>query len=175
MYLVFLLTTEALANGQTCRDTGSLNIQGGSIVDQNTTYIIPSYNITCDGVVIGWEFCYQIINVPSMSFYPSVWRWSENKYYTVVHASRVNYVPQHSSGLSSICAKHHLHADEQFSVRTNDIIGLYSTMNKSILTANDSDDYLVYSVAGNHSIVDPNGSGVNQQHFHVAIVAIIGE
>ena len=109
-----------------------------------------------------------------MTFYPSVWRWSENNYYTLVHASRVNYVSQFSSGLSSICAKHLLSTDEQFSVRTNDIIGLYSS-SSLILTANDSDDYLVYSVAGNHSIVDPNGSGVNQQHFRVAIVAIISE
>ena len=175
MYLVFILTIEALANAQTCWNTGSLSFQEGSIVDQATTYIIPSYNITCDGVVIGWEFCYQIINLPSMTYYPSVWRWSENKYYTLVHASRVNYVPQHSSGLSSICTKHLLPADEQFSVRTNDIIGLYSTINTSILTANGSDDYLVYSVAGNHNIIDPNGSGVNQKHFHVAIIAIIGE
>jgi len=172
---VFLLTTAALANAQTCRDTGSLSYQRGSIVDQATTYIIPSYNISCDGVVTGWEICYQIINVPSMTFYPSVWRWSENNYYTLVHASSVNYVPQHSSGVSSICDKHNLPTDEQFNVHKNDTIGLYSTINTPVLTTNDSVDYLVYSVAGNHSIVDPNGSGVSQQHFHVGIAAIISE
>ena len=172
---MFLLTTAALANSQTCQGTGLLNYQGGSIVDQNTTYIIPTYNITCDGVVTGWEFCYQIINVSSVTFYPSVWRWSENNYYALVHASRVSYVPQHSSGLNTSCGKHHFPTDEQFSILTNDIIGLYSTINTSILTTNDSDDNLVYSVAGNQSIVDPIGSGVNKQHFHVAIKAIISE
>ena len=171
---MFLLTAAALANGQTCRNTGSLHFQGGSIVDQATTYIMPSYNITCDGVVTGWEFCFQIINAPSVTFYPGVWRWSDNNYYTLIHASRVNYVPQHSSGLSSICVKPFLPADEKFSVHTNDIIGLYSS-NSLLLTANDSVDYLVYSVAGNHSIVDPNEIGVNQKHFGVAIVAIISE
>ena len=139
---MFLLTTIALANAQTCNNTGSLHYQRESIVDPASTYIIPSYNITCDGVVTGWEFCYQIINVPSVTFYPSVWRWSENKYYRLVHASSVNYVPQHSRGLSSICDKYLLPADEQLSVHTNDIIGLYS-FNSSILTVNDSDDYLV--------------------------------
>jgi len=144
-------------------------------VDQATTYIMPSYNITCDGVVTGWEFCFQIINAPSVTFYPSVWRWSENKYYALVHASRVNYVPPTLFGLNNSCDKYLLPADEQFSVHTNDIIGLYSTINTSILTTNDSDDKLVYSVAGNQSIVDPIGSGVNQKHFGVAIVAIISE
>ena len=163
-----------LANAQTCRNTGLLNYQEGSIVDQATTYIIPTYNITCDGAVTGWVFCYQINGISSVTFYPSVWRWNENNY-TLVHASRVNYiVPQHSSGLSSSCTKHLLPTNEQFSVHTNDIIGLYSS-NSLILTTGNSDDYLVHSVAGNHSIVDPNGSGVNQQHFRVAIVAIISE
>ena len=172
---MFFLTTVALAIAQTCRNTGSLSYQRGSIVNQATTYILPSYNIPCDGVVTGWMFCYQTINVSSMTFFPSVWRWSEN--FAVVHASSVNYVPQNLSDLNSscTCTKYHLPADEQFSVHTNDIIGLYSTINTSILTTNDSDDYLVYSVAGNHSIVDSKGSGVNQQHFHVAIEAIISK
>jgi len=166
-------TGTILANAQACRNTGSLSNQGESIVDKATTYIIPTYNITCDGVVIGWEFCYH--NVPSVTFYPSVWRWRENNLYTLVHTSRVNYnVPQHSSGLNVSCTKHHLPADEQYSVHTNDIIGFYSS-NSLILTTGDIDDYVVYSVVGNQSIVDPNGSGVNQQHFHAAIVAIISE
>ena len=174
MYLVFLLTTIALATGQTCQDIGILNYQGGSIVEQNTTYIIPSYNITCDGVVTGWEFCYQIINVPSMTFYPSVWRWSENNSYTLVHASSVmSDIPQ--LGMSSICTKHFLPVDKQFSVYKNDSIGLYSTINTPVLTTNDSDDYLVYSVAGNQNIVDPIASGVSRQHFRVGIVATICE
>ena len=172
---MFLLTTAAYANAQTCWKTGSLSFQRELIVNQ--TYILPSCNITCEGVVTGWKFCYQIINVPLMplmTFYPSVWRLSENNYYALVHASNVSYMPQHSSGLSNNCDEYPLPADEQFSVHTNDIIGLYS-FNSLILTTNDSDDYLAYSVAGNYSIVDPYGSGVKKQHFHVAIVAIISE
>ena len=64
---MLLLTIAVLPNAQTCRNTGSLNIQGGSIVDQATTYIIPTYNITCDGVVTGWKFCFQINDVPSVN------------------------------------------------------------------------------------------------------------
>ena len=174
---MFHLTGVVLVSAQTCRDTGSLIFQEGSIVDQSTTYIIPSYRIPCDGVVVGWEFCYQIVNVPSVTFYPSVWRWNVNNYYTLVHVSTVNYVPQAgSSGLSIICAQYKLPADEQFSVHINDVIGLYTTNNSLILTTvTTGDNKLTYSVAGNHSIIDPTGSGVNQRHFQVAIVAIISE
>jgi len=81
-------------------------------------------------------------------------------------------VAQISSGLNTICNKYNLPDDEQFSVYTNDIIGLYTTTNSLLLTSTDSDDKLV---AGNHSIIDPTGSEVTQQHFHVAIVAVISE
>ena len=100
-----------------------------------------------------------------------------NNYYTLVHVSTVNYVPQAgSSGLSIICAQYKLPADEQFSVHINDVIGLYTTKNSLILTTvTTGDNKLTYSVASNHSIIDPTGSGVNQRHFQVAIVAIISE
>ena len=174
---MFHLTGAVLVSAQTCRDTGSLSFQEGSIVDQSTTYIIPSYRIPCDGVVVGWQFCYQIVNVPSVTFYPSVWRWNVNNNYTLVHVSTVNYVPQAgSSGLSIICAQYKLPADEQFSVHINDVIGLYTTNNSLILTTvTTGDNKRTYSVAGNHSIIDPTGSEVNQRHFQVAIVAIISE
>ena len=171
---MFHLTGAVLVSAQTCRDTGSLSFQEGSIVDQSTTYIIPSYRIPCDGVVVGWEFCYQIVNVPSVTFYPSVWNVNNN--YTLVHVSTVNKPLAGSSGLSIICAQYNLSADEQFSVHINDVIGLYTTNNSLILTTVTTDDNtLTYSVAGNHSIINPTGSGVNQKHFQVAIVAIISE
>jgi len=143
-------------------------------MDQPTTYIIPSYRIPCDGVVIGWQFCYQNINTSSVTFYPSVWR-NESNNYTLVHASSVNYVPKISSGLASICTKYNLFDDEQFSVNTNDVVGLYTTTNSLISTSNDSYNKPVYSAAGNHSIIDPTGSGVAQKYFNVAIVAAISE
>jgi len=83
-------------------------------------------------------------------------------------------MPQNLNGPNSICDIYNLPDDEQFSVHTNDIIGLYTTNNSLILTSTDSDDKLVYSVAGNHSII-PTGNGVTQQHFHVAIIALISE
>ena len=116
-----------------------------------------------------------MVNSLLLTFYPSVWRWNVNNYYTLVHANIVNYVTQISSGLRIACNKYNLSDDEQFSVHTNNIIGLYTTNNSLILTSTNSDDKPVYSVAGNHSIIDPTGSGVTQQHFHVAIVAVISE
>jgi len=144
-------------------------------VDKFTTYIIPSYRIPCDGVVTRLEFCYQIVNSPSVTVYPSVWRWNVNNYYTLIHASSVNYVPPISSGLNIACSKCSLSDDKQFSVHTDDIIGLYTTNNSLILTTNISDDKLVYRVAGNHTVIYPTGSGITQQRFHVVIVAVISE
>ena len=98
-----------------------------------------------------------------------------NNYYTIVHANSVNYVPLISSGLSITCNKYNLPDDEQFSVQTNDTIGLCTTNNSLILTSTNSDDKPIYSLAGNHSIIDSTGSEVTQQHFHVAILAVISE
>ena len=80
-----------------------------------------------------------------------------------------------SSGLIDACNKYNLPDDEQFSVQTNDIIGLCTTNNSLILTSTNLDDKPVYSLPGNHSIIDPTGSGVTQQLFHVAIVAVISK
>ena len=169
-------TGVALTNSQTCRNTGSLDYQDGTLFVLATTYVIPSYRIPCDGVVVGWEFCYQILNVPSVTFYPSVWRWNGNDRYTLVHASAVTYVPQ-LGGAVFICDNYTLPADQQISVLTNDTIGLYTTTRSNILTTSESNDTLAYSAEGNQSsiIITGDAGFVTQQRFHVAIVAEISE
>ena len=126
--------------------------------------------------MVGWEFCYQILNVPSVTFYPSVWRWNGNDRYTLVHASAVTYVPQ-LGGAVFICDNYTLPADQQISVLTNDTIGLYTTTRSNILTTSESNDTLAYSAEGNQSsiIITGDAGFVTQQRFHVAIVAEISE
>ena len=61
-------------SGQECTDTvGSLSYDS-NIVPQGQTFILAGYTVPCDGTVVAWEFCYQIVNVASVTFYPGIWR-----------------------------------------------------------------------------------------------------
>ena len=167
-------TGSFLINAQTCRNAGRLNTEGTSL-EQATTYIIPSYRIECDGVVTGWKFCYQVIGTPSVTFYPSVWRWNDNNLYTLVRVSTINYISPLNP--TFVCDNYTLPVSQQFAVLRNDTIGLYTTQRSQILRTGDSNDRLTYSVDGNHSsvmIVENNGL-VEHHQFHVAIVANISE
>ena len=170
------LTGATLTNAQTCGNAGSLDYMNGRLVAQVTTYIIPSYRIPCNGVVVGWEFCYQILSVPSVTFYPRVWRWNVNDYYTLVQTSNVTYTPQ-TSGAPFICDNYTLPADQQIDVQTNDTIGLLTSTTSQILTTSDSNNRTAYSAEGNYSSIITNGDDgrVTQRRFHVAILAEIGK
>ena len=114
-----------------------------------------------------------VIGIPSVTFYPSVWRWNENNLYTLVHASTVNYMsPLNPTFVCDNCT-----FDHQFAVLRNDTIGLYTTEISQILRAGDSNDRLTYSVDGNHSsvMIAENDGFIERHQFHVAIVANISE
>ena len=150
---------------------------------ENTTYVIPAYRIPCDGIVVGWEFCYQnatrqnVDNAPFATFYPSVWRLDSSGNYQLIHASTVSFMPQVLSGLTFACIRYNLHTNEVFNVLTNDTVGLYSGDNASqILTANSTVRHMItYSLTGNHSNISVVEDGVISKQFNVAIVAQISE
>ena len=87
---------------QLCRDTGSVYFREWSIVAQNSTYIMPSYKIPCNGIVLGREFCHYRVDVPAATFYPSVWRLDGSSY-KLIHAS---FVPQVLSGFTFACTRY---------------------------------------------------------------------
>ena len=165
------------AGAQQCRDTGSLAFNEGSTVVQNMTYVIPGYRIPCDGIVVGWEFCYQIVDdVPLATFYPSVWRL-DNDNYTLIHTSTVSFVPQQSlTGITFTCESYHLPTNGEFNVLTNDSVGLYSGDNTAqILTTSISSTMFTYSLTGNHTNVSIADRDVMLEQIDVAIVALISK
>ena len=139
--------------------------------------MIPAYKIPCDGIVVGWEFCYQNTDdVPSATFYPSVWRMDSSSSYQLIHASTVSFMPQVLSGLTFACIRYNLHSNEVFNVLTNDTVGLYSGDNASqILTANSTINMITYSLTGNHSNISVVEDGVMSEQLNVAIVAQISK
>ena len=141
---------------------------------KNTTYVVPAYRIPCDGVVVSWEFCYQLrqnMNNASVTFYPSVWRFIRGSY-KLIHSSRVIFVPQVISGISFTCNTYKLLSNEKFIVVTNDTVGLYSGDNASqILTSIASSSTITYSMQGNQSNISCNAA--TMEYFIIAIEAQI--
>ena len=163
------------SGAQQCRDTGSVAFSEGSTVVQNMTYVAPGYRILCDSVVVGWEFCYQIVNVPIATFYPSVWRLDSGNY-ILINTSTVSFVPQQTIGITFTCESYHLQFDEMFDVLTNDSVGLYSGDNTAqILTTDFSSTIFTYSLTGNHSNISTANGEVMLEQINVAIVALISE
>ena len=150
-----------------------MNLNEGSTVTQNSTYIIPSYWIPCDAIVVGWEFCHQNVDVPTATFYPSVWRLDSNSY-KLIHASSVSFVPRVLGGLIFTCTRHSLPMNEQFGVLTNDTVGLYSGDNASQILTTSNGTGISYSMAGNHSNISIE-DGAIMELFNVAIVAQISK
>ena len=138
---------------------------------------ICSTGILCDSVnvVVGWEFCYQIVNVPIATFYPSVWRLDSGNY-ILINTSTVSFVPQQAIGITFTCESYHLQFDEMFDVRTNDSMGLYSGDNTAqILTTDFSSTMFTYSLTGNHNNISTANDEVMLEQINVAIVALISE
>ena len=160
-------------HAQSCRDTGSVDFSEGSIVTQNSTYIIPSYRIPCDGTVVGWEFCHQNVDAQTATFYPSVWRLDSSSY-KLIHVSSVSFVPRVMGGLTFACTGYNVLMNEQFSVLTNDTVGLYSDDNTSQILTTSNGAGISYSMAGNHSNISID-DGAMMEQFRVAIVAQISE
>ena len=137
---------------------------------------MPNYKIPCDGIVIGWEFCHQHVNAAIATFFPSVWRLDGSSY-KLIHASNVSFVPRVLSGLTFACTRYNLLMNEQFSVLTNDTVGLYSGDNASqILTSSFSSGTVIsYSITGNHSSISTTENETMLEQFNVAIVAQISK
>ena len=100
---------------------GSLN---HDIVDKDDTFILATNIIPCDGTVIAWEFCYQISNDTSATFYPGIWRISRQRGmgndYELVRSSNVTFNPRGTS-----CQIFDLADTDQFVAPEGSFIGLY--------------------------------------------------
>ena len=141
---------------------GSLNYDS-SIIDKDRTYILAGYAIPCSGTVVAWEFCYQISGVSSATFYPGIWRITDqekngNTDYELIKSTNVTFNPSGTSSNTHRCQNFTLSDRDQFNAPSGSVIGLYSNRGvvRPFLLHTDVIDNSVatFRFDGNKSIVD---------------------
>ena len=151
---------------------GSLS-HDGSIVTAHQTYILAEYVIPCNGIVVAWEFCYQRSNATSVTFYPGIWRVTEEIYitgYELVQSNAVTYNPTGSGSNNYQCQAFHLPETNQFTAPAGSVIGLYSGIGTQLLRT-DHTNILLTTYNGNQSRVNIG----HNDYYNVAIKVHLGK
>ena len=157
---------------------GSLN-HDISIVDEDDTFILATNRIPCNGTVVAWEFCYQISNDTSATFYPGIWRIARQSRrgmgndYELVHSSTVTFDPRVTT-----CQVFTLADTNQFVVPEGSFIGLYmENIAPQLLRTDDMNTSITtFRIKGNISSVNnlqPNNKG--NVNYNIAIRVHLGK
>ena len=171
-------------SGQECTDTvtvGSLS-HDNNFVALDQTFILAGYTISCSGTVVAWEFCYQITGIPSVTFYPGIWRitgkMSGNTDYTLVQSNTVTYDqsvrdPQDPTN-NFPCQIFNLSDTDQFTALAGSVVGLYSNVGSLLLHTNTDSSITTYQFSRNQSSVSIAGNG-NDINSNIAIRVHLGK
>ena len=171
--LAYCLYTAA-SNDRACSE-----IIAGSLIDtidEDRTYILNGFTTPCEGVVNAWEFCYQVEGQDSVTFYPSLWRLTRNRFgvtreYSLIQSNNVTFTP---TGNTISCQIFNLSVAEQFTAPADSVVGLYSNKGSPrpllLVTYKDSD--VSYQFSGNQTSV--TGNNRNDVNFNIAIKVHIG-
>ncbi|XP_065891792.1 uncharacterized protein [Dysidea avara] len=172
--LLNMVSVSSGMGSKNCKDAvtvGSTN-DDENIVDEDTTYILTDkdYKVGCTGVVIAWEFCYQVQNVSKLTFYPGIWE-ENKKTYLLVQSSIVTFTPTDSM---SPCQMFTVPETDRFQAPKDSFVGLYSNMGltRPLLLA-DNDNGKTYQVSGNRSTIDTKKLKLKGEKFNIAIRAHI--
>ena len=165
-----------VVSGQVCTapDTiGSLD-HDGMIIIGDKTYILGGYTVLCEGIVTNWEFCYQVVGVQSVTFYPGIWDITGTSggstTYSLIQSNAVTFDPV---GSTFQCWNYTLPVTEQFTAPSGSVVGLYSNINVQLLHTNTDSQITTYQVTGNQSsVVGGPGQDVN---YNIAIRVHLGE
>ena len=169
--------------GQECTDTvGSLN-HDNNLVALGQTFILADYMVPCSGTVVAWEFCYQILGVPSVTFYPGIWRITAtsgvNTDYALVQSNTVTYDssvrnPQDPSN-NFPCQMFNLSDTDQFTAPAGSVVGLYSGIQfTQLLHTNTNSSITTYQFSGNQSNIST--AAINDDvNYNIAIRVHLGE
>ena len=153
---------------------GSLNYDHDLTVDEDDTYILATNVIPCGGTVVAWEFCYQISNDTSATFYPGIWITSPKgtDVYELVHWSNVTFDPRGTS-----CQVFNLTDTDQFSAPEGSFIGLYTGNTTSqLLRTDNTNTSITFQFTGNESSVQPNKETELQEvNYNIAIRVHFGK
>ena len=162
-------------SGQVCtapETVGSL-VHDEMIITADQTYILTGYRVQCEGIVTTWEFCYQILGAPSVTFYPGIWenngRSGSDTMYSLIQANTVTFDPNGFSSFS--CHNYTLPVTEQFTAPSGSVVGLYSNRGTArpllLHSATNNNQITTYQVNGNQSSVSVrNRDDVN---YNIAI------
>ena len=172
-------------SGQQCTDTvtvGSLSHDDNRVpLDQ--TFILAGYTVPCSGTVVAWEFCYQIGNVPSVTFNPGIWRitgtmGNGNTDYTLVQSNTVTYDqnvrrPQDPHNVG--CQIFNLSDTDQFIAPAESVVGLYSGIQHTQLLRTNTDSIITtYQFTLNQSSID-NAGNDNDVNYNISIRVHLGK
>ena len=144
------------------------------VVPADQTFILAGYTIPCSGTVIAWEFCYQIAGVPSVTFYPGIWRItgtsgnSNNNDYTLVQSNDVTY-DSRGDPINNLfpCQIFNLSDTDQFTAPAGSVVGLYSNVGTQLLHTNTYSSITTYQFGGNQSSVITTSN--NDVNYSIAI------
>ena len=175
MWLLILYTIAV--SGQECTVTiGSLS-HDSNIVTADRIFILAGYIVPCSGTVVAWEFCYQISDVPSVTFYPGIWRTEtmySNTDYTLVQSNDVTYDSRSDPVNPFPCQVFNLSDTDQFTAPVGSVVGLYSNFGTQLLRTNTDSSITIYQFNGNQSSVSIAGNG-NDNNYNIAIRVHLGK
>ena len=148
------------------------------IVAQGQTHILAGYTVPCNGTVVAWEFCYQISDATSVTFYPGIWRINgtsdSNTSCELIQSNNVTYNASiQTSGIDS-CQRVNLSTTDQFTAPAGSVVGLSSVSVIQLLHTNNNSSITTYQRSGNHSSVNAPGND-NDVNYNIAIKVYLGK
>ena len=166
-------------SGQEC--TGAVTVgslsHDMSIVPLGHAFILAGYRVTCSGIVVAWEFCYQISGATSVTFYPGIWRITgteSNTDYELVQSNNVTYDSTiQASGVFS-CQRVNLSTTDQFTAPAGSVVGLYSNVGVLLLHTNTDNSITTYQFNGNQSSIN-NADNDDNVEYNIAIRVHLGK
>ena len=126
--------------------------------------------------MISWEFCYQIVNLSSVTFYPGIWRITGTSGdYALVQSNTVTYNPSVRDPQDPVnnCQIFNISDTDQFTAPAGSVVGLYSNKRTNLRHSNADSVITTYRFRGNQSSVRAgNNDDVN---YNVAIRVHLSE
>ena len=163
--------------GQICTEAiGSLS-HHSHFVTQDQTFILAGYTFPCNGTVVAWEFCYQISDGSSVTFYPGIWRITEvigpRTDYALVQSSTITYDPRGSGSNPNPCRSFILSAEDQFTAPAGSVVGLYSNVLTQLLHTNTDSSITTYQFSGNETSVSARNH--NDVSYNISVKVHVGK
>ena len=169
-----------VVNSQKCEGVttvGSLDYNE-DIVPPDKTFILIDNIIPCSGTVTAWEFCYQVSDATSVTFYPSIWGIldkKKNTNFVQIKSNNVTFKPNGNGDYS--CQTFNLSLSEQFKVSEGLVVGVYFNKGRSqpkLLFIHANDSMRAFSINGNQSNIKDVENN-REVHRNIAIKVHIGK